>query len=204
MNVKAAARAIVAAVQRFLKQEQAFELSKRYPQHSIGRQTYGDVIIEQYDDRTRLRIGSFCSIARGVTILVGGEHRPDWVTTYPFNFTDARFEHLSGHPATKGDVTIGSDVWIGRGAIILSGVTVGDGAVIAAGSVVVKNVPPYAIVGGNPARLIRMRFDAATIDELLQIRWWDWDDTRIARAVPLLQSGAIQDFIDRAKHGELA
>ena len=109
------------------------------------------------------------------------------MTTYPFNqlFKD-EFGWLKGHPATKGDIRIGNDVWIGEDAKILSGVTIGDGAVIGANSLVTKNVPPYAVVGGVPAKIIKYRFPENVISRLLQIKWWDWDYAYLYFAVPLL------------------
>ncbi len=167
----------------------------------IGRHTYGhdQITIRHWGEPTTLRIGAFCSIADRVQIFLGGNHRTDWVSTYPFaEFSDRwpEAKGIEGHPATNGDVTIGNDVWIGSNATILSGVTVGDGACIAADSTVSKDVRPYAIVAGNPARELRRRFDEATIAKLLEIAWWDWPDERIEANVHLLSSGEIDRFID--------
>lgn len=120
----------------------------------IGDFTYGKPKILYYDASTKLKIGKFCSISDEVTIVLGGNHRYDWVTTYPFSALYKEWPEASGiigHPASKGDIVIGNDVWIGFGSIILSGVKIGDGAVIGAGSVVTKDVLPYTIAGGNPA-----------------------------------------------------
>ena len=97
------------------------------------------------------------------------------------------------HPRYKGDIRIGNDVWIGYGATILSGVNIGHGAIIAANACVVKDVPPYAIVGGVPAKLIRYRFDVNTINTLLKIKWWDWDDNKVRNSVKLMNN--VQEFI---------
>jgi len=123
--------------------------NKRYAKYDIGEWTYGYPVIKSWREGTTLRIGRFCAIADGVTILLGGEHRVDWATTYPFSrlFKEAR--QYTGHPRSKGDVVIGHDVWIGNDALILSGVNVGNGAVVAAGSVVAHDVAPYSIVGGK-------------------------------------------------------
>ena len=102
--------------------------------------------------------------------------------------------------SSKGDIVVGSDVWIGRGSTILSGVTIGDGAVVAAGSMVTKDVAPFSIVGGNPARLIRMRFDEHTVEKLLVLRWWDWDDAKIGRHLHLMLSNRIDEFLEFAQH----
>lgn len=169
--------------------------NKRYAAYEIGEGTYGRPDITFYDAGATLKIGSYCSIGPGVTILLGGEHHLDWVTTYPFSllFDDAR--SLKGYPHTKGDVVIGSDVWIGHGALVLSGVTIGDGAVVAARSVVTKDVEPYSIIAGNPARHIRFRFSDQTIQALLKIAWWKWPPEQVRAARPLLQSGDIDGFI---------
>lgn len=164
------------------------------PQYKIGQGTYGVPEVITFGDSATLEIGSFCSIARGVKIFLGGEHRTDWITTYPFYrlWPGAKKMEVS---TSKGPVSIGSDVWIGTDARILSGVTVGHGAVIGAGSIVVQDVPPYAVVFGNPAKVIRFRFDIDTVTALLQIAWWDWPDQKITEHLPLLLSGEVEKFI---------
>jgi len=130
---------------------------------------------------------------------LGGNHRTDWVTTYPFGHINQHiFNNFNGqgHPATKGDVVIGNDVWIGQNVTIMSGVTIGDGAIIANNSHVVRNVEPYSIVGGNPAKLIKYRFTKEQIEKLLEIKWWDWDDDKINRLSPLLCNENIDEFIN--------
>lgn len=159
---------------------------------TIGAFTYGAPDIKHWGEDSTLTIGKFCSIADQVTILIGGEHRTDWATTYPFNSLLPEYAWNRGHPKTKGDVMIGNDVWIGTGATILSGVRVGDGAVIGARAVVSKDVPPYTIVAGNPAKAIRRRFSDAVIARLLEIKWWDWPIERIEAAIPLLQSSDME------------
>jgi len=142
-----------------------------------------------------LKIGKFCSIAMGTTIYLGSEHHVEWVTTYPFF---AKFKKASfASNTTKGDVIIGNDVWIGDGALILSGVTIGDGAVIGARAVVTKDVKPYEIVAGNPAKHIRFRFTQDQIDKLLKIKWWNWDIKKIEENFPLLLSDNIDEFIKK-------
>lgn len=170
-------------------------LAERYPEYRIGRGSYGDLVVVRYPGDARLQMGAYCSVAAEVKVMLGGEHRPDWVTTYPFSARDPRFAHIEGHPRTKGDVVIGNDVWLGREAMILSGVNIGDGAVVGARALVTRDVPPYGIVAGAPAQLVRKRFDEATIEKLLAIRWWDWPDDRIERAMPLLLSRDIAAFI---------
>lgn len=171
-------------------------LQERYPQFRIGRYSYGDVQVKRHRDGASFTIGAFCSIGKGVKVFLGGEHRPDWVTTYPFNVLWERGKGIAGHPKTKGDVIIGNDVWIGTETLILSGVTIGDGAVIGARSVVVDDVPPYAIAAGNPARIVKWRFSEDIINRLLKIKWWEWDDDKIEKAIPLFLSDEIEIFLD--------
>lgn len=145
----------------------------------VGNFTYGHDSIEvmSWGEGAEIVIGRYCSISQNVRIFLGGNHKSDWTSTYPFGHIneDVLGEiKLPGHPATNGDVTIGHDVWIGFGVTIMSGVTIGSGAIIAANSHVVKNIPEYEIWGGNPARLIRRRFDLDVIEKLLQISWWDY------------------------------
>jgi acetyltransferase-like isoleucine patch superfamily enzyme len=172
----------------------------KYAKYSIGRYTYGEPIILHWGEKSTLQIGDFCSIACGVTILLGGEHKSNWVTTYPFKVAlkdFAEFRDFPWHSNTKGGVVIGNDVWIGVNATILSGVTIGDGAIIGACSVVTKDVAPYTIVAGNPAKAIRSRFDQESIVKLLKLKWWTWDIQRIKDNMPLLLSENIKDFIDK-------
>lgn len=177
-------------------------LQLRYPEYDIGIGTYGmpEILANGFGERRECRIGKYCSIAKDVTIYLGSEHRPDWATTYPFNVYWPEGRGITGHPLSKGDVTIGNDVWIATGALILSGVTIGDGAVIGARTVVTRDVPPYTIVAGNPAKPIRTRFDPATIDRFLALRWWDWPRDRIARALPDLMACDVGRFLDRAEN----
>ncbi|MFI5343702.1 MAG: CatB-related O-acetyltransferase [Chlamydiales bacterium] len=161
-----------------------------------GKGSYGDPNVVSWGEDAKVKIGKYCSIASGTTILLGGEHRTDWVTTYPFSdLWPTVAGHIKGHPKTKGDVIIGNDVWIGMGALILSGVTIGDGAVVGAHAVVAKNVPPYSIVAGNPAKIIKYRFDEDTIKKLIAIAWWDWPDEKIASAMEFLLSSDINNFL---------
>jgi acetyltransferase-like isoleucine patch superfamily enzyme len=149
------------------------------PRYEIGAYTYGKPEVRFWQDGT-LKIGKFCSISSKVTILLDGNHDMEKVTTYPLShgFLGIAHDRPVNYPC-KRHVVIGNDVWIAYGATILPGVTVGDGAVIGAMAVVTKDVEPYAIIGGNPAALIRKRFDDATITKLLELRWWDWPDEKI-------------------------
>jgi acetyltransferase-like isoleucine patch superfamily enzyme len=168
----------------------------------IGRHTIQTPEIKLFigDDDTKLRIGSYSSISTESLMILGGEHHPEWVTTFGirsgFGMPGA---YEDGHPGTRGDIVIGSDVWLCPGTIVRSGVTIGDGAVVGAGSVVTRNVRPYAIVAGNPAVEVRRRFSDEQIDALLAIKWWDWPDDRVKEWVHLLCSPNIDDFIERAR-----
>ena len=155
-----------------------------------GEFTYGIPNVHQWDNKTRLKVGKFCSIGGGVNILLGGEHHHEWITTYPFDvFLDG------GVAKSKGDVIIGNDVWIGDFVTILSGVRIGDGVVIGAGAVVTKDVQAYEIVGGNPAKHIKWRFgrmrDAVSVWKL---EWWNWPLEKIAEALPVLTSGDVDEL----------
>lgn len=144
----------------------------------------------------KLKIGKFCSIACGTKFLfTSANHALGSLSTYTFPIF---FEEWGLDPKNirsawdnKGDIVIGNDVWIGYEAVILSGVTIGDGAIIGTRAVVTKDVPPYTIVGGVPAKPIRKRFDDNTVEELLKLRWWDWDKEKISRNLSAIQSGNI-------------
>lgn len=169
-----------------------------YSKYSIGNYTYGNPTILFDDGKATLKIGKFCSISGKVTIFLGGEHRKNWITTYPLNvFIAKEVRPKQGRQnTTKGNVTIGNDVWIGENATLLSGVTVGDGAIIGAHSLVTKDVAPYAIVGGNPAKIIKNRFDRETVEQLLKIKWWNWNIEKIRSNGLLLLSDNLKDLIE--------
>jgi len=133
----------------------------------------------------RLVIGKFCSIGAGTRFIMnGGNHHTTWLTTYPFPIFGQGWEAaMPPSWPNKGDTVVGNDVWFGHDALLMPGVSIGDGAIVATRAVVTRAVPPYAIVGGNPATVLRYRFDHATIARLLRVRWWDWDAEKITRNV---------------------
>jgi acetyltransferase-like isoleucine patch superfamily enzyme len=186
---KLRARTLRRSPVRFLKE------NPKYSAFRVGDWSYGEPEVVYWDSGAQLTIGRFCSLAPGVTILLGGEHHSDWVTTYPFSLIFPGARSLPGYPLTKGDVEIGNDVWIGHGALILSGVTIGNGAVVGARSVVVRDVEPYAVVAGAPARTVRERFPPDTVAALQRIAWWNWPQDRIREAWPLLCDSDIGAFL---------
>lgn len=147
-------------------------------------------------NRDRLVIGKFCSIACGARFLfTSANHTMRSLSTYPFPLFYEEWgldkKNVAEAWDNRGDIIIGNDVWIGYEAVILSGVTIGDGAVIGTRAVVTRDVPPYTIVGGVPARAIRKQFDDDTIAALRRLCWWDWPRERIARNIPAIQNGRI-------------
>ncbi|MHA6721283.1 type B chloramphenicol O-acetyltransferase [Sphingomonas sp. RS6] len=148
----------------------------------------------------RLIIGNFCSIGSGAAFIMAGNqgHRSDWISTFPFYWMPEvpAFEGATNGYLPAGDTVIGSDVWIGSEAIIMPGVAIGDGAVIGARALVTKDVPPYTIVGGNPATVIRTRFDEADVAQLLELQWWNWPDEQLREAMPLLTDSSVSELYD--------
>lgn len=143
----------------------------------------------------RLLIGKFCSIACGAKFLFNSaNHRLQSLSTYPFPLFGDDWGH-GMHPTEawdhRGDIVIGSDVWIGYEAVVLAGVTIGDGAIVGTRALVTKDIPPYTIVGGVPAKTLRKRFSDEVIVKLLRMRWWDWPEERIARGLRSIQSGDL-------------
>jgi chloramphenicol O-acetyltransferase type B len=174
-----------------------FHPQRRYPEHSFGEWTYGIPRVEWYKPGRKLTVGRYCSIADDVTILLGGNHSTDWVSTFPFGQIMADGKSLPQQEFSNGDVTIGNDVWIGAGVLILSGITIGSGAVIGARSVVTRDIAPYSVTAGNPARHIRYRVPEELIPSLLEIGWWDWPVEQVKEARSLLLSPNVQEFVAR-------
>lgn len=167
------------------------------PLIDMGRSSYGyPVVHAEKSFRGKVAIGAFSSIGRDVVFQLGNAHPTDWITTYPFPV-------ISGEQASEqylpepSPISVGSDVWIGDQARIMTGVTVGHGAVIGAFAVVASDVRPYAIVVGNPAKELRRRFTDAQVEALLRIAWWDWTDEKISDERSSLCSPRIDDFIER-------
>ena len=180
---------------------QRYEYTLGASQIVIGRFTYGieKKRILQWNEGANLFVGSFCSIAGGGAIYLGGGHRSDWITTFPFGHIfqqELGVPRVPGHPISNGDVLIGDDVWMGENATVMSGISIGSGAVIASNAHVVRSVEPYSIVGGNPARHIKFRFPDEIVSRLLKLRWWDLDLQEIRELAPMLCKSPSIDSLD--------
>jgi chloramphenicol O-acetyltransferase type B len=157
------------------------------------------------DEVDQLIIGKFCSIATGVKFMMSGNQGHDytWIASYPLDFLDDDFDHYDRIAPkaykSKGDTVIGNDVWIGAEALIMPGVRIGDGAVIGTRSLVTKNVGPYEIWGGSPAKLIKRRFGDQDIEKLLQLKWWDWPIDKIKANLALIRSSKVEELWVNAK-----
>lgn len=146
-------------------------------------------VLYNYDfSKVKLVIGKFCAIAAETRFLMTGNHKLDAISTYPFPIFghgwETAFEILD--LPVKGDIIIGHDVWLGYDSLVMNGVTIGNGAIIATRAVVVKDVPAYSIVAGNPAKVVKMRFDDKTIERLQKIAWWDWSIEKINKHLQFL------------------
>jgi len=173
-------------------------IARRPGRIMAGPYTYGRPKLRFLESGARFSMGRYGSIADRVEILLGGNHRLDWATTYPFPALPGLWPEATGrkdHHTSRGDVVIGHDVWLGSECMIMSGVRIGHGAVVAARAVVTRDVPPYAIVAGNPARIVRSRFDEATVAALLESRWWDLPRETLGPLLPLLMSERIDEFL---------
>ena len=173
-----------------------------YSDHKNSPEKFYDNIEHHYEFLgDKLIIGKFCAIAEGVKFIMNGaNHRMDGITTYPFNIFGCGWEKVTPtieQLPFKGDTVIGNDVWIGYEAVIMAGVHIGNGAFIASWAVVTKDVPPYTIVGGTPAKEIRKRFDENTIVQLQKLQWWDWSIEKISECIPYITGGKIEELIKR-------
>jgi len=165
-----------------------------------GKYSYADEDIDvSFLENANLTIGKFCSIAKGCKIILGGNHRTDWISTFPFSALFPDSPDIPDYQVSKGDVTIGNDVWIGAGVTILSGVTIGDGAIIGAGSVVVKDVAPYTMVAGNPASFKKYRFSHEDIEALLELQWWNFGEEKIRELIPYLQNSDAKTLLEKVR-----
>lgn len=163
----------------------------------IGEHTYGLPIIESYrGSEAKVEIGKYCSLGPRLRIITGGIHPIDWVSTYPFRIKNKMDSaYTDGMPCTKGPVIIRSDVWIGSDVTIMSGVEIGDGCVVCSSAVVTKSFPPYSMIGGVPAQLIKMRFSEEIISRLLEIKWWEFPHGKVLQFVDYLSSNNIDGFL---------
>ncbi len=166
---------------------------------TIGRRTYGlkNYSVPLYSNNGSLEIGSFCSFAKGVRILLGSAHQTGRPSTFPLK---TRFleNNENVDAVSRGPIVIGNDVWVGINAIILDNLRIGDGAIVAAGAVVTGDVPPYAVVAGVPAKVVKYRFTEKQIERLQKIKWWDWPDEIIAQNIGLFYSD-IDSFLAQAE-----
>jgi len=165
----------------------------------VGKWSYGRPNIYRWDWKSKIIIGNFCSLGPDINFYVGGDHRADWISTSQlpatqFNETFKKTKSIKNFSKSKGDIVIGHDVWIGGRSTILSGVTIGTGAIIAAGSLVVNDVEPYTISGGNPNRVIKKRFEDSVIKKILDTEWWFLKDTEIDDLSKFLLSSDTENF----------
>ncbi|MCE0495477.1 Vat family streptogramin A O-acetyltransferase [Vibrio salinus] len=148
----------------------------------------------------KLKLGKFCAIAKDVQFIMNGaNHKASGFSSYPFYIFGQGWEASapeSGDLPYKGDTVVGNDVWIGYKSTIMPGVTIGNGAIIASQSVVTKDVPAYSIVGGNPAKILKYRFDQNTIDKLQEIAWWHWDSNKITTYISAIANGDLNTLIE--------
>ena len=163
---------------------------------------YLDEIDNKNNDEDKLIIGKYCSVATGAQFMMGGTqgHNYNWIANHPLCGIDNNT--LAAHQ-WKGDTIIGNDVWLGAECLIMPGIQIADGAVIAARAVVTKNIGPYEIWGGNPAKLIKKRFSDQDIEKILQIKWWDWDLDILKRNVQYLRSNDVETLWQKHQNKEL-
>ena len=168
----------------------------------IGKYTYGfeSTQIYSWGEDIDIKIGRFSSIGAGLQLFCGGNHSTSFVSAYPFGSVYPNFLKIRTDKKivfSNGDIKIGNDVWIGRDVSIMSGINIGDGSVIAANSHVIKDVEPYSIYGGNPAKFIRYKFSEETIEMLLKLQWWNYEDDIIEKIYPILIDNPNKNTYDK-------
>lgn len=189
----------------FKNRIRTYNINGDYARITLGKRSYCDEIFVRCEQQNEhIFIGNYCSVARDVVFGTGGNHHYDFLTSFPIGLMfgykrDANscdFKNVKKN-LNKNFIFVGNDVWIGHGATILDGVTIGNGAIIGAQSVVTKDVPPYAIVGGNPAKIIRYRFSEELSAKLNKIKWWYWNEEQIQTNKEFFRTTNIQEFIDK-------
>ncbi|MDE6393217.1 MAG: CatB-related O-acetyltransferase [Muribaculaceae bacterium] len=193
----------------YKKEQRAAEIQKKYgnltkhsidnPNITVGDFTYGIPIVTLYTGKPyHINIGNFCSISNNVEIIIGGQHRYENISSYSFiPQVESIFYPTKSCDKPVRNINIGNDVWIGKNVTILQGVNIGDGAVIGTNAVIAKDIPPYAIVIGNPARIIKYRFTKDQIESLLRIRWWNWSLDELKHRMNEIMSNDIDGFIKK-------
>jgi len=159
-------------------------------------------VLYNYDfSKVKLVIGKFCAIAAETRFIMTGDHKLDAISTYPFPIFGHGWENAFNiyDLPVKGDIIVGNDVWFGYDSLVMNGVTIGNGAIIGTRAVVVKDVPAYSIVAGNPAKVVKMRFDDKTIERLQRINWWDWNIEKINKHLKLICNLDI-DQLEKIAH----
>lgn len=164
---------------------------------TVGKYSYGELNVISFNKNSKLKIGKFCSIAQNVKFILDADHRMDTISTFPFKVKILKEEKYEA--TSKGDIIISDDVWIGYGAMILSGVNIGQGAVVAAGAVVTKDVPPYAIVGGLPAKILKYRFAEDIINALMNINYNTLDENIIKSNKDLFIKTLNKEILDKGE-----
>jgi acetyltransferase-like isoleucine patch superfamily enzyme len=163
-----------------------------------GVGTYG--VFEIYADTSNLYVGNYTSVGPEVLVYLGGNHKAKFVSQFPFFNLYGREEDRDW--SSKGDVKIGSDVWIGRRTTIMSGITIGDGVTIAACSVVTRDIPPFALIAGNPARIKRYRFSPEVVERLMKLKWWNWEEDKIKRYSNLLNVDMSEEILKKLEEAD--
>jgi len=189
----------VCFIKNFIKSPNIIVGDYSYYDDPIDPENFERNVLYNYGS-DQLIIGKFCAIATNVKFIMNGaNHKLDSISTYPFpifgNGWEGEMEKLMNLPS-RGDILIGNDVWIGYEALIMPGVNIGDGAIIAARSVVVSDIPPYTVAGGNPAKVIKQRFSDTEISQLLTTKWWDWEIDKITRNIDKIMDSDITSLIN--------